>query len=294
MTARFNALLVEGIPGIGKSTLIDALLRRHVVDAPARNVRTLVHLAQTHTFGPLAAPADAGTLTVAGNRAHLERIVGMMEWLHAGVQHRAHPPCYVLIDTLHLTHCLRPGVLEWSDVAEFDARLAALGCKLLLLRARTEVVRARSVDARWTTSFVRDYAVRFGGTHDELHAYFLREQDRFTDMFARSAMPKLELANDGAVEDVIDEADGLWRDDATIVRAGFAGRRDQLTVPLCDEELSMAMNAGQLYQFLTDNSITSSSTLPVTLTGAGPLKEVNVDVDGERGPAGGLFLEPTT
>jgi hypothetical protein len=55
----------------------------------------------------------------------------------------------------------------------------------------------------------------------------------------------------------------------------------------------MAMNAGQLYEFLTNNSITNSSTLPVTLTGAGPLKVVNVDVDGEHGPPGGLFLEPT-
>ncbi|HEY6237472.1 MAG TPA: hypothetical protein VIW69_20400 [Candidatus Elarobacter sp.] len=219
MTARFNALLVEGVPGIGKSTLIDALLRRHVDSAPARKLRTLVHLAQTHTFGPLAAPGDAGTLTVPANRAHLERIAGMMEWLHADVQHPAHPPCFVVIDTLHLTHCLRPGVLEWSDVAEFDDRLAALGCKLLLLRAQSNVVRERSVDARWETSFVRDYAVRFGRTHDELHAYFLREQERFADMFARSAMPKLQLANDGAVEDVLDEAYALWRSEEGAVRA---------------------------------------------------------------------------
>ncbi len=53
----------------------------------------------------------------------------------------------------------------------------------------------------------------------------------------------------------------------------------------------MAMNAGQLYQFLLSNGVTSSSTLPVTLTGAGPLKEVNVDTDGAKGPPGGLYLE---
>ena len=134
-----------------------------------------------------------------------------VEWLHAGVQHPAHPSCYVLIDTLHLTHCLRPGVLEWCDVAEFDDRLAALGCKLLLLRGQTDVVRERSVDARWETSFVRDYAVRFGRTPDELHAYFLREQERFSDMFARSAMPKLERSNAGAENEVVDEANAFWR-----------------------------------------------------------------------------------
>ena len=211
VTAQFNALLVEGVPGIGKSTLIDTLLRRHMAEAAARKVRTLLHLAQTHTFGPLAAPADAGTLTVRDNRAHLRRVVALLEWLHAGVQHPAHPPCFVLIDTLHLTHCLRPGVVRWSDVADFDARLAALGCKLLLLRAGTDVVRERSVETRWATPFVQDYAVKFGRTHDELHAYFLREQHRFTELFASSAMPKLALSNDGAVGDVVDQADALWR-----------------------------------------------------------------------------------
>ncbi len=54
----------------------------------------------------------------------------------------------------------------------------------------------------------------------------------------------------------------------------------------------MPMTAGQLYQFLTNNGVTISSTLPVTLTGGGPLKEVDVDVDGDQGPPGGLFLEP--
>ncbi len=219
MTARFNALLVEGVPGVGKSTVIDALLRRHVESAPPRKLRTLVHLAQTHTFGPLAAPGDAGTLTVEDNRAHLERITGILEWLHAGVEHPAHPPCFVLIDTLHLTHCLRPGVVQWSDVSAFDDRLAAIGCKLLLLRAQAGVIRERSVDARWETSFVQDYAVKFGRTPEELHAYFLREQGRFADMFACSAMPKLEFANDGAAEDLIDEAYGLWRADDRAVRA---------------------------------------------------------------------------
>ena len=207
---QFNALVVEGVPGIGKSTVIDALVRRHVAAAPPRKLRTLVHLAQTHTYGPLAAAEDAGTLTARENRAHLERITAMMEWLHAGVQNPLHPSCYVLVDTLHLTHCVRPGIISWSDVEEIDRRLAALDCKVLLLRASTGVVRQRTVDARAETQF-RQYARKFGRTADELHAHFISEQAILTGLFERSAMPRLALSNDGAVDDVLDAADAFWR-----------------------------------------------------------------------------------
>src|SRR5215218_7346232 len=113
--ALFNALLIEGIPGIGKSTLIDALIRRHVNSAAARQIRTLVHLCQAHTLGPLASAEDAGTLTVKDNLNHLEQIVSSIEWLSESVRDHKRQSCFVLVDTLHLTHCLRPGVLMWQE-----------------------------------------------------------------------------------------------------------------------------------------------------------------------------------
>jgi len=113
----FKALLVEGTSGVGKSTLIDALIRRHVSAAQPRKIRSLVHLAQSHTYGPLAVAEDQGTLTADENARHLERIVSHLEWLHASVQEHARPWCFVIIDALHLTHCMRPGVA--IDQAKF-------------------------------------------------------------------------------------------------------------------------------------------------------------------------------
>jgi hypothetical protein len=217
--APFNALLVEGIPGIGKSTLIDALIRRHVNTASVRQTRTVAHLCQAHTLGPLASAEDAGTLTVEDNLSHLERIVSIIEWLSLSVQEHRRQSCFVLIDTLHLTHCLRPGVLTWEDVAMFDRRLARLGCRLIVLQAGAEVVWERSIEARTTWSFLRNYMSKFGRSDEELHKYFMYEQEQFTEMFERSAMPKLLMPNDGNLESITGTAYKFWRE-ATDVEAG--------------------------------------------------------------------------
>ena len=210
--APFNALLVEGIPGIGKSTLIDALIRRHVNSAGIRQTRTLVHLCQAHTLGPLASAEDAGTLTVKDNLNHLEHIVRMVEWLYDSVQDHKRQSCFVLIDTLHLTHCLRPGVMTWEDAAAFDHRLARLGCRLIVLKVSSEVTWERSIEARTTWSFLRRYMSKFGRTDEELHRYFIYEQEQFVQMFEKSAMPKLLMPNDDVVESITDVAYKFWRE----------------------------------------------------------------------------------
>lgn len=217
--APFNALLVEGIPGIGKSTLIDALVRRHVNSAAVRQTRTLVHLCQAHTFGPLAPAEDAGTLKAEDNLNHLERIVSIIEWLQRSVQDHLRQSCFVLIDTLHLTHCLRPGVITWEETAAFDRRLAHAGCRLIVLQASPEVIWERSIAARTTWSFLRNYMSKFGRTDEELHRYFIYEQEQFAQMFERSVMPKMLIPNDGVVESITDAAYKFWREAVEIETA---------------------------------------------------------------------------
>jgi hypothetical protein len=207
----FKALLVEGTSGVGKSTLIDALIRRHVDSSAPRKILSLIHLAQSHTYGPLAVREDRG-LTVAENVQHLERIAGTLEWLHASVQEHKRPWCFVVIDTLHLTHCVRPGVVKWGDVADVDRRLAAVGCKLLYLQASPASIWKRGIEPRVNEQFLLEYARKFGTNHQEIHAYFVREQETLGGLFEHSVMPKLVMHNDGAVDDVVDSAYQFWAD----------------------------------------------------------------------------------
>ncbi len=205
----FNGLLVEGTSGVGKSSLIDALIRRHVAASAPRKIRSLLHLAQSHTYGPLARAEDAGTLTVEKNVAHLERIVGTIEWFQRCVQEHERPWAFALVDTLHLTHCVRPGVVTWPDVSAIDSRLAASGCKLLFLEATPDEIWNRGIAPRVEEQFLRNYARKFGSTLDEIHAHFIREQEILLGHFERSAMPKLRLRADDP-QTIQDAAFRFW------------------------------------------------------------------------------------
>jgi thymidylate kinase len=206
----FKALLVEGTSGAGKSTLVDALIRRHVSRAEPRKIRSLIHLAQSHTYGPLAAAEDQRTLAVKENIDHHDRVVSTIEWLHASVQEHTRPSCFVIIDTLHLTHCVRPGVVEWENVEPFDRRLAALGCKLLFLEVSPVSIWERGIKPRMNGQFILQYAQKFGRTNDEIHGYFVKEQEALTKLFARSMMAKLRFDNEQAQESALDTAYDLW------------------------------------------------------------------------------------
>ncbi len=77
----------------------------------------------------------------------------------------------------------------------------------------------RSIEARTTWSFLRNYMSKFGRTDEELHKYFMYEQEQFAGMFEKSMMPKLLMANDGDVESIEGEAYKFWRE-ALDVEAG--------------------------------------------------------------------------
>ncbi|MGB8267148.1 MAG: hypothetical protein WCE44_12525 [Candidatus Velthaea sp.] len=208
MNHQFHALLVEGTSGVGKSTVIDAIIRQHVRTAPPRKLRSLTHLAQTHTYGPLAPAEDRRTLSVAENQAHLERIVSMLEWLHAA--HDSSPvPSFAVIDTLHFTHCMRPGVVTWTDVQPYDTRLAAIGCKVLLLTAERETLRTRSIEARAGSQFLQ-YARKFGETHENILEHFVGEQTAMIAYLERTQMRTKRLWAEADLEGAATAARAFW------------------------------------------------------------------------------------
>jgi hypothetical protein len=204
-------LIVEGTSGIGKSTLIDRLIRRYVAEQPERKLRTVLHLTQAHTYGPLAPGEDLGTLTPEQNLEHLNKLVSMLEWHVSALAEENKIKFLAVIDTLHLTQCHRPGVLTWSDVSDLDRRLARLGARLVFLNGTSGTIWERGIAPRSNEEFITGYAKhRFGETLEDIHLHFVREQEKMRILLANTALDYLELDAERDICLNVADAYGFW------------------------------------------------------------------------------------
>lgn len=203
-----KVILVEGVSGIGKSTLIDTLLQTYIQEH--RSIRTLLHLTQAHTYGPLAPYEDLETLTVDKNLSHLRSITSFLSWYMRSLLCETTPKFYGLIDTLHITHCFRPGIVTWEDVKEIDQQLADLQVKLLFLKAHDETIWTRGIWRRREVEFITGYGQKFGTSLKAIHHYFIQEQADMEKMLQQSSMDKLILTIDQPLETYFRQAYDFW------------------------------------------------------------------------------------
>ena len=202
-----HILLVEGTRVTGKSTLINALLRKYVQEQDVPG--TLLNLSQTHTHPPiLSGPSPeggssggTGAMPPIGKREHrelLRKILRMLDWTGYGATPQKQLPLTGLVDTLHITHCFRPGILSWAEMSYVDRSLAALGGKLILLQARPEMLWER--------------LMKSGYNPEAVHNYYANEQRMMERMARRSVMETLFLAAEDAFEENLEKAYGFWMD----------------------------------------------------------------------------------
>jgi len=149
-------------------------------------------------------------LTRADALAHLDLVVRGLEWAVAALASERTPKLFVLVDTLHLTHCHRPGAVRWPDVVPIDARLAAAGCRLVFVQARRETLRARAL-ARSGTQFLEDYArPRWGPSDDDVVGGLVREQAEMLQQLAATRMPTLVLDAEDPLDRSLEAASRFW------------------------------------------------------------------------------------
>jgi len=201
-------LIVEGTSGVGKSTLIDALIRKYV--SGNKKIRSLLHLTQAHTYGPLAEDEDRHSLTKEKNLVHLDSIYNLLNWSTISIKTEHKVKFFALLDTLHLTHCVRPGVLHWDDIKEYDAKLKSIDCKLIYLYAHPQTIWDRGIEPRQHEQFITGYGKKFGNNLNEIHQYFINEQILLEKLYSNSQLNKMDIHVEDDLDFNVEKCFNFW------------------------------------------------------------------------------------
>ena len=182
-------LLVEGTCGAGKTTLSAALARKEGVQL----------LPQRLTYGVVAPLEQLRALDDGLNHVLLGRLI---DWL----KRTDRPDRWLVVDSLHLTQWVRPGVLGLSSFASIDKQLARIGARGVLLVVTRETVRQRVIVGRAKTPF-RTYAAKWAPDDAALLARFVAEQETMKEVCGISLM-KWDQMDGGMPVDALAEA--VW------------------------------------------------------------------------------------
>lgn len=200
--------LIEGTAGIGKTTLVDGLMQRHLQLHPHQN--TLLRLGQSHTYAPLDPDSIKPQITADEQLAYLNRIHHLLDFLAYPTGPNSTPPFSCLIETLHLTLSTKPHVLPPAQLAEYDRKLATIGCRLIFIQVTPETLWERCIWQRRNNGFITVYSQKYGGTLDEIHAHYVAEQAHMLQLFAQSTMPKFLLNGELSTGELVATAYDFW------------------------------------------------------------------------------------
>jgi thymidylate kinase len=200
-------ILIEGVPGVGKTTLIKGLLREYI--SQDKKISSLLHLNQSHTYKPIVSDEDNFYACKTENLNHLSKI---LDFLNRAIS-LGNNKLFVIIDTLHITHCFRPGTVSWTDVSTYDKLLAGMNCKLIFIKAMPETILERAILKRNTADkfYLSKYQIKYGKTLEEVHQYYITEQQKMEDLIKQSILNRMTLFSEDTPQANQDAAFKFWQ-----------------------------------------------------------------------------------
>lgn len=203
-----KGLILEGVPGTGKTTLLKSILRSpRYVD---RSFLSTIVLSEYQTQRVLEAKEEEEGLNRHDNVALLEghvtyvgeilRGLKGMPWCANG---RTNNRVTYLIERFHFTHVYHYPHVDWKDVAHIDSQLADLGCKLCLVIAEPRDIIGRIKRDRpgW-----REWV---GGIEAKEH--FRAQQDCLLGLRTESALESMIIdSSNSELENSLDRVLDFW------------------------------------------------------------------------------------
>lgn len=185
-----KGLILEGIPGVGKSTLLEKLkedVNQHI-KAPSSFI-----FAEEITQRVLEKDFNNGKTDKSHHVELLEDIISPLENYQERLFKRGFDDLqfFYILERFHLTHASYYSYLSWEDFKDIDKRLENLGAKLCLLRMEPEVFIERIIHRRG--AFWKRYLSRYGKTEREIKNHYIKQQKDIEKLAEKTNLPFLLL-----------------------------------------------------------------------------------------------------
>jgi thymidylate kinase len=209
-----SGLILEGICGTGKSTLLQALLNSK--NYCEKSFLSSLVLSEHQTQRVLERKEQEVGLNVADNIALLDYHISYLESLKARLEYmpwrqsnRTNMRFPFIFERFHFTHVYHYQHMSWEDVEDIDSRLVHLNCKICLLTMSISQFRDRIInsrDAGW-----RDYLKRYGNTDEEILDYYEKQQDFYQYLCKKSKLKTFIInTTKMSVEDTVEQVLDYW------------------------------------------------------------------------------------
>lgn len=191
-----KGLIVEGIPGTGKSTLIRTIQRQERF--LKRDTVTSLIFGEEMTQRTLERRTNAGEATAEDHFQLFDELLSLLErqqerfadrgWRgEKGSRHILY-----LLERFHLTHATYYPYLRDADFSDTEERLLRLGARGCLLTMERHVMRERIIESRPFPAW-RSYISRYGENEDAILEHYWRQQEQMREKAERSPLPWLVL-----------------------------------------------------------------------------------------------------
>jgi thymidylate kinase len=206
-----NLLLVEGVPGAGKTTLINRLVS-NIASQPSKT-ETIISLGQKQTYFPVVNEENKFYASRGENLRHLDKVFDFLFWAIHPTARNTLGKTSIVLDTLHFTHYFRPGTITQDDLQRTDDKLLKINGKLLLLKTTADNLWERLIVARSKadSGFLERYQSKYGSTLQSLHRYYLEEQNRMETLISKSKLEKLIVTSDRPVSIIAGIVFNFWQ-----------------------------------------------------------------------------------
>ncbi len=209
-----SGLIVEGICGTGKTTLIQALTKS--ASFVQKSYLSSIVISEHHTSRILERKLSGEGLTPDYHLEVLEFYVQFFEKVHErssqmdwSARNRTNHHLPFLLERFHLTHVFHYG-LPWEHVQAIDERLAKINCKLCVLEVDETDMEQRIILERHNEGWQK-LLHQFGNSNAEIVDYYKKQQDLFFSLLQRTKLEWLKInSSEANVDEMIPRVMAFW------------------------------------------------------------------------------------